>query len=136
MNKEDGMSTIKQAVDDLLNPGLSAQASLDAHFAPDFHQRVNGKWINRAAFFDAIMRLRASLAQATVTVLDELGAGEHYAERHRISLLMRDGQAIHQEVYLFARRDRDGRFVRIEEVTMAVSADQDSGGPSFPPESR
>jgi ketosteroid isomerase-like protein len=136
MNKEDGMSTIQQAIADLLDPGLCAQASLDAHFAPDFRQRVNGNWINRATFFDAIMRLRESLDQATVTVLDELGTGEHYAERHRISLLMRDGQVIHQEVYLFARRDRDGRFVRIEEVTLAISAEQASRCSSFPPESR
>ncbi|EEF26750.1 conserved hypothetical protein [Ricinus communis] len=118
------MSTIKQAVVDLLNPELSAQASLDAHFAAGFRQRVNGNWIDRATFFDGIVRLRTSLDKAAVTVLDELGSGERYAERHLISLAMRDGQVINQEVYLFAQRDRDGRFVCIEEVTMALNAEQ------------
>ncbi|SDG29631.1 MULTISPECIES: hypothetical protein [unclassified Duganella] len=117
------MSTIKEAVVDLLNPELPVQASIDAHFAPEFRQRVNGDWIDRVAFFDGIVRLRELLDKVTVTVLDELDIGEQYAERHLITLLMRDGQVINQEVYLFGRRDSYGRFVRIEEVTTAVSAE-------------
>lgn len=118
------MSTIKKAVVDLLNRELPAQEALDAHFAPDFRQRLNGNWIDRAAFFDGIVRLRESLDKATVTVLDELGTGEHYAARHLINLAMRDGQVINQEVYLFARRDLDGRFVCIEEVSIAAGAEK------------
>lgn len=116
------MSTIKEVVDDLLNPELSVQASIDTHFAPDFRQRVNGDWIDRVAFFDGIVRLRESLDKATVTVLDELDIGEQYAEHHLINLFMRDGRVVTHEVYLFGRRDSYGRFVRIEEVTTAVSA--------------
>lgn len=114
------MSTIKEAVDDLLNPQLAVQASMDRHFAPAFRQRVNGSWIDRAAFLEGIVRLREVLDQVKVTTLDELAAGEHYAERHLIDLVMRDGAVAHQEVYVFAQRDSDGRFVRIEEATMAV----------------
>lgn len=119
------MSTIKEAVEDLLNPHLSVQASIDMHFVPAFYQRVNGSWIDRATFIQGIVRLRAALDHAKVTVLDELGTGECYAERHLIELVMRDGAVACQEVYVFAQRDSDGRFVRIEEASIAVSQEQD-----------
>ncbi len=99
---------------------------MDAHFAPAFRQRVNGSWIDRATFLEGIVRLREMLGQAKVTVLDELANGEHYAERHLIDLVMRDGAVAHREVYVFAQRDAHGRFVRIEEATIAVSHEQDS----------
>lgn len=120
------MSTIKEAVDDLLNPQLAVHASMDAHFAPAFRQRVNGSWTDRAAFLEGFVRLREMLAQAKVTVLDELADGEHYAERHLIDLVMRDGAVAHREVYVFAQRDSHGRFVCIEEATIAVIREQDS----------
>lgn len=94
---------------------------MDAHFAPTFRQRVNGSWIDRATFVEGIMRLREVLAQGKVTVLDELDAGERYAERHLVDLVMRDGTVVQQEVYVFAQRDAAGRFVRIEEATIALS---------------
>jgi hypothetical protein len=119
------MSTIKEAVDDLLNPQLSVQASIDTHFAPAFSQRVNGSRIDRATFLEGIIRLRAALDHAKVTVLDEPGTGERYAERHLIELVMRDGAVVCQEVYVFAQRDSDGRFVRINEATIVVSQGED-----------
>lgn len=123
--RENILSTIREAVDDLLDPHLAVQASMDAHFAPTFRQRVNGSWINRATFLEGIVRLRAVLQQAKLTVLDELDIGEQYAERHLISLVMRDGAVVHQEVYVFAQRDSAGRFVRIEEATIPVSHGQE-----------
>lgn len=122
------MSTIKEAFLDLLNPELSVQASMEAHFAPTFSQRVNGSWLDRAAFLDGIVHLRESLDKVTVTVLNELDNGQHYAERHVVNLLLRDGQLINQEVYLFGQRDSYGRFERIEELTMAVGAESFSAG--------
>jgi hypothetical protein len=119
------MATVKEAVEDLLNPQLPVQAVIDTHFAPAFHQRVNGSWIDRATFLEGIVRLRAVLDHAKVTVLDELGKGERYAERHLIELVLRDGAVAYQQVYVFAQRDSDGRFVRIEEASIAVSHGQD-----------
>jgi hypothetical protein len=86
---------------------------------------VNGSWIDRATFLEGIVQLRAVLDHAKVTVLDELGNGERYAERHLIELVLRDGAVAYQEVYVFAQRDSDGRFVRIEEATIAVSHGHD-----------
>lgn len=125
------MSTIKKAVDDLLDLERAVHVSMDAHFAPTFSQRVNGSWIDRATFLKGIMSLREKLRQASVTVLDELDVGERYAERHLINIVMRDGAVVHQEVYIFAQRDAVGRFERIEEATIAVSHGQDPQLASF-----
>jgi len=115
------MSTIKEAVEDLLNNRqLTADEALDRHFSPSFRQRTNGHWDDRTAFRARIIALREAVEHTTVTVLDELVAADNYAERHIVELFKRDGQRIVQEVYIFAKRDPDGRFTRIEEATVTL----------------
>ena len=117
------MTTIKEAAEDLFNnPQLSVQEVVDRHYIPAFRQRTNGSWDDRAALVARVDEFRKHVEHATVTVLDELIDGEHYAERHVIDLLQRDGQRLLQEVYVFAQRDPDGRFVRIEETTLALES--------------
>ena len=41
-------------------------------------------------------------------------------ERHVVELLKHDGERVVHEVYLFAQRDPDGRFNRIEETTLKL----------------
>lgn len=116
------MSTIKAAVDDLLNNRqLTVNEAVDRHFGPTFHQRTNGSWDDRPAFLARIVLLRELVEHATITVLDELADGDCYAERHIVDLLRRDGERIVQEVYVFAERDPDGRFTRIEEATVLLA---------------
>lgn len=79
-----------------------------------------GVWADRPTFLAGIAELRETVADVVVEVLDELVAGDGYAERHIIGLTMRDGGRIRQEVYVFAERDPDGRFVRIEEATVPL----------------
>lgn len=115
------MSTIKDAVEDLLNNRrLTVDEAVDRHFAPSFRQRTNGSWDDRAAFRARIVLLREVVEHTTITVLDELVAADHYAERHVVDLVKRDGERIVQEVYVFAERDPDGRFIRIEEATVML----------------
>jgi len=114
------MSILKNAIDDLLDPTLDLQAAVDRHFAPGFRQRTNGLWDDREAFVTRIARLRDVVGHAQVTVLDEHVDGRRHAQRHVIELTLRDGQRLAQEVYLFAQRDGEGRFTRIEEVTLAL----------------
>lgn len=65
-----------------------------------------------------------SSSTLAITVLDEFIHGDRYAERHIVELVKRDSERVRQEVYLFAERDADGRFVRIEETTLVLYRDQ------------
>lgn len=116
------MTTIKEAVDDLFNPQLTVKAAVERHYAPTFRQRTNGTWNDRTGLLARIVELRKVVEHATITVLDELADGERYAERHVIALVQRDGTRILQEVHVFAHRDSDGRFVRIEELNLMLDS--------------
>lgn len=93
---------------------------MDRHLAPNFRQRVNGQWIDRADFRERLEEVRKMRRHVTFTVLDEIADGAGYAERHLIELVRHDGERIVQEVYVFAVRDLDGRFVCISEAAMSV----------------
>jgi hypothetical protein len=51
-----------------------------------------------------------------------------FAERHTVGLTKTDGSAVLTEVYVFGSRAPDGRFRRIEEVTMLLSGDETDRG--------
>lgn len=115
------MTTLRHALADLLeNHDLSIDEAADLHFGPDFRQRTDGQWDDRAGFLARIAHLRSTTQEITITVLDEITDGSRYAERHTIDLLGIDGRRIVREVYLFAALDSDGRFERIEESTLTV----------------
>lgn len=112
---------LKRAVEELLNASHGSVAEvMDRYFTMTFRQRVDGHWIDRADFSAGIAQLREVTRAVTITVLDEMVAGAHYAERHRIRITKHDGTLITTEVYVFAERDQSGRFVRIEEATVPV----------------
>lgn len=116
------MNTLKDAIDDLLNNSqLSTTEALNKHFAPNFRQRVNGQWVDRATFADQIARLRKIVQSTQVMVLDEIATKHRYAEHHLIELLMHDGGRSSHEVMVFGELGPDGRFVRLEEATVALN---------------
>lgn len=115
------MTTLNDALADLLvDHDLSIDEAADRHISPEFRQRANGLWVDRAGFLAGIAQLRSTTERIAITVLDEVRDGGRYAERHIIDLLDVDGRRVVQEVYLFAALDSDGRFTRIEEVTLPV----------------
>ena len=120
------MTTIRDAVNDLFNNRqLPAGEAVARHYGPSFRQRTDGSWDDRTAFLARITDLRKVVEHATITVLDELADGNRYAERHVIELVRRDGgRRILQEVSVFAERDSEGRFVRIEETTRIIEEDE------------
>lgn len=104
-------TTIATALKDLLlTPDLPLEEAVDRHFAPH------------------IAHLRGVVAGGTIEVHDELAAGAAYAERHTIEIVKADGSASSHEVYVFAERGPDGRFVRLEEVTLMVAGAEDDRG--------
>jgi hypothetical protein len=71
---------------------------------------------------DRISAMRDTVRQVTIPVFDEPIDGTRYAEGHVNDLVRRDGKHTVQEAYVFAERDHDGRFVRIEEATMTMES--------------
>jgi hypothetical protein len=114
-------NALKNAVEDLLDgTRLSVVDAMDRHFAPTFRQRVNGQWDDRAVFSARMAALRDVVREVTITVLDEMADGTRYGERHVVELVQHDGERVVQEIFVFAERDHDGRFVRIEEATVSM----------------
>ncbi|WP_030559275.1 nuclear transport factor 2 family protein [Streptomyces aureocirculatus] len=120
-------TNIVTALTDLLfNPGLDHHEAADRHFAPDYRQRTNGQWDDREGFLEHIAHLRTVVAEGSVEVHDELSDGIHYADRHTVHITKKDGSTVRTEVYLFGGFAPDGRFSRIEEVTLMLEgADAD-----------
>ncbi|MFD9791933.1 nuclear transport factor 2 family protein [Streptomyces sp. NPDC059070] len=112
---------IATALDDLLfNRDITVEEAADRHFAPEYRQRTDGEWADRAGFVEHIAHLRTVVADGRVTVHDELYDGARYADRHTVDITKTDGSAVSMEVYVFAEFAADGRFRRIEETTLML----------------
>jgi hypothetical protein len=124
-------TNIATALADLLfNPMLPLDEAVDRHFAPDYRQRTNGVWDDRAGFIAHIAHLRDLVADGRVDVHEELVDGGRYADRHTVTATKVTGETVVMEVYLFADLAADGRFRRIEETTLLLEgaeADRDLG---------
>ncbi|MFK0257053.1 nuclear transport factor 2 family protein [Streptomyces sp. NPDC090445] len=117
---------ITSAVNDLLfTPGLDLDEAIDRHFAPDYRQRTNGEWSDRAAFTRHMARLRSLVRSGHIEVHEELRDGLRYADRHTVTLSRHKGSTSRTEVYLFAEMAPDGRFRRVEETTLLVDGHAD-----------
>ncbi|MEZ0091201.1 nuclear transport factor 2 family protein [Streptacidiphilus sp. EB129] len=120
---------IATALTDLLfRPGLDLHEAADRHFAPDYRQRTDGRWDDRAGFLAHIAHLRQVVASGSVEVHDELAQGDRYADRHTVRITKTDGSTVCVEVYLFGEFAPDGRFRTINETTlMLAGAEADRG---------
>lgn len=120
-------TNLASALTDLIfTPGLDLHEAADRHFAPDYRQRTDGRWDDRDAFLAHIAHLRTVVAEGSIEVHDELYDGDHYADRHTVHVTKKDGSAVRTEVYLFGDFAPDGRFRRVEEVTLMIEgADAD-----------
>ncbi|WP_394839256.1 nuclear transport factor 2 family protein [Pendulispora rubella] len=117
------MSTtnIEAALHDVLfRPDLDLQEAIDRHFSPEYRQRTDGQWTNRAEFVEHMAHLRSVVASGGLEVHEELTQGNLYADRHTVSVVKTDGTTVRTEVYLFAEFAPDGRFLRVEETTLML----------------
>lgn len=118
-------TNIQDALADLLfRPEVDLAAAVERHFAPDYRQRTDGQWADRAGFVEHIAHLRSLVASGTVRVIDELVDGSRYADRHVVEVVKRDGSRVETEVYVFAEFAPDGRFRTIEETTLMLAGDE------------
>ncbi|MFJ3231525.1 nuclear transport factor 2 family protein [Streptomyces sp. NPDC086787] len=122
---------IKAALTDLLlNDEVTLEEAVERHFTPDYRQRTDGEWANRAEFIQHMEHVRAVVAGGEIEVHEELSDGTKYADRHTCHMTKKDGSTVTMEVYVFADLAPDGRFNRIEETTLLIKgsdADRDLG---------
>ncbi|MEU9159920.1 nuclear transport factor 2 family protein [Streptomyces sp. NPDC048424] len=117
---------ITRAINDLLfTPGLDLTEAVDRHFTPDYRQRTDGVWSDRASFVQHMTRLRTLVRSGHIEVHDELRDGPRYADRHTVTITRDNGHTSSTEVYLFARMAPDGRFQCVEETTLLVTGHPD-----------
>lgn len=117
---------ITRAINDLLfDPVLDLDEALDRHFTPDYRQRTDGVWSDRAGFAEHMTRLREVVRSGHIEVHDEFRDGLRYADRHSVTVTRDNGRTSRTEVYLFARFAPDGRFQTVEETTLLVSGHDD-----------
>ncbi|CAM5658947.1 nuclear transport factor 2 family protein [Streptomyces avidinii] len=115
----------------LLSRDLTVEEAADRHFAPEYRQRTDGEWADRAGFIEHITHLRGVVDHGSVQVHEELYDGSKYARRrHPSTSTKTDASTVSMEVYLFGEFAADGRFSRIEETTLMLrgsAADRDLG---------
>lgn len=104
----------------LLDEDITLEEAADRHFTPDYRQRTDGEWADRAEFLDHIAHLRTLVAGGEIEVHEELYDGSKYADRHTCHITKKDGSTVSMEVYVFADLAPDGRFRRIEETTLML----------------
>ncbi|MGW6981468.1 nuclear transport factor 2 family protein [Streptomyces sp. NPDC054932] len=125
------LTDITAALTDLVfNRDITVEEAADRHFAPDYRQRTDGQWADRAEFIEHITHLRTVVADGRIEVHDEVCEGSAYADRHTVHITKTDGSTVHMEVYLFGEFAPDGRFRRIEETTLLLEgseSDRDLG---------
>ncbi|XVU21390.1 hypothetical protein ACQPZJ_29465 [Actinoplanes sp. CA-054009] len=96
------------------------ETALDRYYSPTYTHRTDGKLKNRQEFAAMAAGLRDRITSGTVTVLDELTDGRHYAERHVYEVTMTDGTTLKREVYVFGTLAADGRFEQLSETGIEV----------------
>jgi hypothetical protein len=126
------VTRIRAIIEDVLgHRALSIEDAADRHYSPQFRQRINGQWAERAEVLTRLSALRESTTLIQMTVLDELVDGQRYAERHIIKLRTTEGQQVSQEVYVFGQLDADGRLTWVEELSRSLpdneAANRDPG---------
>lgn len=122
-------TAIVPALTDLLfRPELDLDTAVDRHFAPDYRQRTDGVWSDRAGFVEHIAHLRSVVAGGRVCLHDELVDGSRYADRHTVEVRKADGSTVVMEVYVFGEFAPDGRFLRIEETTLMLAGSEADQG--------
>ncbi|RYF61250.1 MAG: nuclear transport factor 2 family protein [Comamonadaceae bacterium] len=119
---------IKTALNDLIGGSDPLEDVIARHFAPNYRQRTNGIWDDFAGFKEHIAYLRDAVRRIDVTVLDEVTDNEQYSSRHVVDIVKTDGSLVKQEVYLFGEQNVDGKFTRVEEVTMMLEGTESDRG--------
>jgi hypothetical protein len=122
------MSSMAIVLEELLNErNTPVEEVMARHFVPAYRQRTGGVWAEWPAIARNLAQIRTMIRSVRIDLLDELVLGVAYADRHVLTIEMRDGTRQVRESYVFGCLAPDGRFEAIEEVTLVDPVDLPSG---------
>lgn len=98
-------------------------AIVDRCFAPGFVQYNDGIPIDRENLIAHARPVRRNVVSCRTEVHEALVVGDKAAARYTLYAVMRKGNSVDTEVYMFGQLAQDGRLTRIDQITRAVSAD-------------
>jgi SnoaL-like domain len=110
-------------------------AVFDRYHSPDFVLYSDGLPFDRERLLAHVKSARKRAASVHTDVHDVLVAGDRVAARYTLTAVMRKGQRIATEIFLFGELDLDGRLRRIRQLTRphrssdtaSVASEQASG---------
>lgn len=118
------MTGMTVVLNELLNErDTPVEEVMARHFVPAYRQRTDGTWADWAEVARNLTRIRTAIRSVRIEMLDELTDGRAYADRHVLTVEMADGTSHVRESYVFGSRAEDGRFERLEEVTLVTPTD-------------
>ncbi|HEX6500312.1 MAG TPA: nuclear transport factor 2 family protein [Micromonosporaceae bacterium] len=92
----------------------------DLYHTPDFVHCNDGIPLDRERLLAHVRPARKNAASVDVDVHDAMVDGDRVAARYTLTAVMRRGQTIATEIYMFGRIAPDGRLCRIDSVTRTL----------------
>ena len=96
-------------------------AVFDRYHAPGFVLRNDGIPLDRERLLAHVASGRKRAAEVRTTVHDVVTAGDLVAARYVLTAVMRKGQVIETEIFMFGRLAPDGRLRELTQLTRTVA---------------
>ncbi|MGH3648560.1 MAG: nuclear transport factor 2 family protein [Micromonosporaceae bacterium] len=103
--------------------GEDPETVLDRYHTPDYAIVNDGIRLDRQRLLDHIRPARKRATAVRVEVHDTLVDGDRAAARYRLDAVMRTGNVIATEIYMFGRLAEDGRLQHVEQLTRTVPSE-------------
>jgi hypothetical protein len=117
---------LKRRIARMLQAVFADPDRIPEFFTDDYAQVTDGEHSDRGRFDSHVRHVGGSVRSIAVTVLDAVRQGDAIADRHVVEVTHADGRQAVIEVYLFGTL-RDGRLVRVNEVTRVLSGTEALG---------
>ena len=89
----------------------------DRYHAPDFVLHSDGTPLDRARLLAHVTSGRKRAAEVRTTVHDVAATGDVVAARYVLTAVMRKGEVIETEIFMFGRLAPDGRLREMTQLT-------------------
>jgi len=97
-----------------------AAVVFDRYHTPDFVLYNDGLPLDRERLLAHVRPARRRAASVRTEIYQTLVSGDHVAARYTLTAVMKKGDVIATEIYMFGRLAGDGRLQRLDQLTRPV----------------